>query len=90
MQATAMLEHDEDQAFEKFVARANRVIKAASGIGLGLEDFQDAQWRSLWEDLGDDATDHDIRALLAEADPLFCDLAKLTGALPVDHQPGDF
>jgi len=59
----------ERKAFAAFMRRVNAVVSAR--VGLCAEDFADACWADLYQDLGADVTDDDIIETLAEADDLF-------------------
>lgn len=70
------------QTFEQFMAKADRVIQRASGCGMGIEDFADACWWDLWEESEDHKPSNaEIIETLADADMIFAEMAKLSGAL---------
>jgi len=59
----------ERKAFAAFMRRVNNVVSAR--VGLSAEDFADAPWADLYEDIGADASDDDIIETLADSDDLF-------------------
>ena len=61
--------------FEQFHQRANWLISAR--VGLGIDDFCDADWYSLYEDTNGEATEEEIFWLLAEADEIFAQMIEL-------------
>jgi hypothetical protein len=63
------------QGFTRFMDRANRLVMRLTGMG--VEDFADADWASLYEDLGADASDDDIIECLADADDIFAQMADM-------------
>ena len=70
------------QTFEQFMEKAARVIQRASGCGMGIDDFADAAWWDLWNE--SEAHKPSIAAIietLADADMIFAEMAKLSGAL---------
>ncbi|MGL5363337.1 MAG: hypothetical protein ACRDBH_10680 [Bosea sp. (in: a-proteobacteria)] len=69
---------EDEEAFERFIARVRRVI-ARVASGFDHEHFRDAPWAELFGDLGEFASDRDIRACLAEVDPIFAVIAKENG-----------
>ena len=69
------------QTFEQFRAKADRVIQRASGCGMGIEDFADAAWWDLWAESENGEPDAQaVIETLAEADMIFAEMAKLSGA----------
>ncbi len=62
--------------FEEFKQRVDKVI-AAKACGMTSDDFADAPWYDLYEDLGEDIEDEDIIACLAEADDIFNQMIRL-------------
>ncbi len=56
--------------FEQFKQRCDSVI-AKYANGMTSDDFADAPWYDLYEDLGEDVDDEDICECLAEADDIF-------------------
>lgn len=55
--------------FEQFMAYADKVVSKL--VGLSIEDFADAPWHDLYDDLNGELTDEDIFECLAEADDVF-------------------
>jgi hypothetical protein len=64
-------------SFQSFMAKANRVVAAKTGMG--VEDFADAPWRDLYDGMGDDVRDEDIIECLSEHDDIFCAMVELGG-----------
>lgn len=62
--------------FEEFKARVDKVVERVSG-GMSSEDFADACWYDLYEDLGEDVEDEDIIECLVEADDIFAQIVEL-------------
>ena len=56
-------------AFAAFMRRADALV--GSLTGMGLEDFADADYASLFEDTGGEASPQDVIDLLADADDIF-------------------
>jgi hypothetical protein len=59
----------ERAAFIAFMRRAVALVGTLTGMS--LEDFADADWASLFEDTGGEASSQDVIDLLADADDLF-------------------
>lgn len=66
----------DDLAFDCFMARVGNIIREVTD-GLDHTHFCDVDWRALWDDLEDDATDRDICSFLAETDHIFAAMCKL-------------
>lgn len=65
--------------FVIFMGRVDDLIRektaqTAGGHGLGVFDFADAPWATLFDELGKFTADRDILEALAEADPTFAAL----------------
>lgn len=65
----------ERKAFTAFMQRVDNLVTAM--IGMGVDNFADADWASLYEDQGADVTATDIVDLLSDADPIFASLVAL-------------
>ena len=65
----------EREAFTAFMQRVDHLVTAMTGMG--VDDFADADWASLYEDQGADVTATDIVDLLSDADPIFASLVAL-------------
>lgn len=74
-----MIEEEDRAAFEAFMARVDQIVdRASGGIGMTHEDFADANWAELFNDIVVDCgtgpgicTDDDIIEHLAEYDSAF-------------------
>lgn len=57
--------------YTEFMKKVDKSISAVSHMG--AQDFADVLWRDLYDDNnnGEDATDEDIRELLADGDDIF-------------------
>lgn len=64
--------------FEQFMAKVNRTV-AAVAEGLTADDFADATWYDLYEEVGEDVTKEDIYQTLADWDDLFAGLLDAKG-----------
>lgn len=62
----------ERAAFSAFMRRANHLVGLLTGMG--LEDFADADWASLFKDTGGEASPQDVIDLLSEADDIFAEM----------------
>lgn len=62
--------------FAAFMVRVGNVICEVTD-GLDHTHFRDVDWRALWDDLEDDASDRDICSFLAETDHIFAAMCKL-------------
>lgn len=63
-------------SFEQFMQRVDKVVgKVAQGFG--ADDFADAPWHDLYDDLGEDVEDADIIETLAQYDDIFARWAQL-------------
>ena len=62
-------------AFDQFYQRADQLVLAR--VGLGIDDFCDADWYALYDDTMGEATEEEIFELLAEADEIFAQMIEL-------------
>lgn len=67
-----------DPDFAAFMKRADDVVTKITQC-FGVDDFADACWRDLFDDLGEDCEDEDIIECLSEADDLFARFVALRG-----------
>ena len=65
----------ERKAFIAFMRRADALV--GSLTGMGLEDFADADYASLFEDTDGEASPQDVIDLLSEADDIFAAMVAL-------------
>ena len=65
----------ERAAFVAFMRRADALV--GSLTGMGLEDFADADYASLFEDTDGEASPQDVIDLLSEADDIFAAMVAL-------------
>ena len=60
---------EERARFAKFMHRVNALV--GNLTGMGVSDFADADWASLFEETDGEATPQDVVDLLSEADDIF-------------------
>jgi hypothetical protein len=65
----------ERAAFAAFMRRADALVGTLTGMG--LEDFADADYASLFEDTDGEASPQDVIDLLSEADDIFAAMVAL-------------
>jgi hypothetical protein len=63
------------KAFIAFMRRADHLVGTLTGMG--VEDFADADWSSLFEETDGKASPQDIIDLLADADDIFAAMVAL-------------
>lgn len=63
----------QEMTFEQFMEKVNQVV-AKYANGLTADDFADACWHDLYEDVGEDVDEEDIIELLSEADDIFAQM----------------
>lgn len=64
--------------FEQFCVKRDRWIAAVAG-GMTADDFCDACWMDLYEELGEDVTKEDVFAELADWDDIFQQMLETQG-----------
>lgn len=61
--------------FDQFYQRADQLVLAR--VGLGIDDFCDADWYSLYDETNGKATEEEIFVLLSDADEIFAQMIEL-------------
>ena len=65
-------------SFEDFMAKVNAIVAQVAG-GMEADDFADACWYDLYEEVGEDVTKEDVYYTLGDADDVFREMLEAQG-----------